>query len=144
MDKIVFACPHCSALNRLPKKDSYKKAVCGSCKGDLLDNKPIKISSIEEFNKIKQNVNVPIIIDFWAVWCGPCQMFAPVFEQTAKKYPLKIQFLKVNTEELPQIAAEYQIRSIPTIVALKNGVEIDRISGALPESQFSLWAASKI
>ena len=139
METIIIACPHCKALNKLPKKDNYKKAICGVCKGNLLDNKPIKINSIEEFNKIVNNVNIPVIIDFWAVWCGPCQMFAPTFENVAKNYPIKVNFLKINTEEVPQIAAQFGIRSIPTITALKNGEEIDKAMGALPESQFDMW-----
>ena len=139
METIVVACPHCKALNKLPKKEEYKKAVCGVCKGNLLDNKPIKIENAAEFNKIIKNVTVPVIVDFWAVWCGPCQMFAPVFDATAKRYPLKANFLKVNTEEVPEIAAQYGIRSIPTIVAIKNGVEADRVMGALPEMQFAMW-----
>ena len=139
MNTIVVACPHCKALNKLPKKDSYKKAVCGVCKGNLLDNKPIKIDSPAEFEKIVKNVTIPIIIDFWAVWCGPCQMFAPTFESVAKAYPLKANFLKVNTEEVPQVAAQFGIRSIPTIVAIKDGREIDRVMGALPEMQFRMW-----
>jgi len=139
METIIIACPHCKALNKLPKKETYKKAVCGVCKGNLLDNKPIKIENETEFNKIISNVTVPIIIDFWAVWCGPCQMFAPTFENVAREFPLKANFLKVNTEEVPQVAAKFQIRSIPTITALKNSVEIDRIMGAVPEMQFAMW-----
>jgi len=139
METIIIACPHCKALNKLPKKETYKKAVCGVCKGNLLDNKPIKIENEAEFNKIISNVTVPVIIDFWAVWCGPCQMFAPTFENVAKQFPLKANFLKVNTEEVPQVAAKFQIRSIPTITALKNGVEVDRVMGALPEMQFAMW-----
>ena len=139
MDTIIVACPHCKSLNKLPKKESYKKAVCGVCKGNLLDNKPISISTPDEFRKIVNSVTVPVIVDFWAVWCGPCQMFAPTFEAVAKEYPLKANFLKVNTEEVPQIAAEYGIRSIPTIVAIKEGAEVDRVMGALPHMQFSMW-----
>jgi len=139
METIIVACPHCKALNKLPKKETYKKAVCGICKGNLLDNKPIKIENEAEFNKIISNVTIPVIIDFWAVWCGPCQMFAPTFENVAREFPLKANFLKVNTEEVPQVAAKFQIRSIPTITALKNGVEVDRIMGAVPEMQFAMW-----
>jgi len=139
METIIISCPHCKALNKLPKKESYKKAVCGVCKGNLLDNKPIKIENEAEFNKIVNNVTVPVIIDFWAVWCGPCQMFAPTFENVSKQFPLKANFLKVNTEEVPQVAAKFGIRSIPTITALKNGAEIDRIMGAVPEMQFAMW-----
>jgi thioredoxin 2 len=139
MEYIVYACPHCKTLNKLPKKESYKKAVCGNCKGNLLENKPISVDNYDEFKKIISSVTVPIIVDFWAVWCGPCQMFAPIFENTAKNYPLKAQFIKVDTEKNQQAAMEFGIRSIPTIVALKNGIEVDRAMGALPEPSFAMW-----
>ena len=139
METVVIACPHCKALNKLPKKESYKKAVCGSCKGDLLDNKPIEIASQEEFQKIISSVTVPVIVDFWATWCGPCQMFANTFSKIAKEFPVKANFLKVNTDEVPQVAAQFGIRSIPTIVAIQNGQEIDRIMGAVDEFSFAMW-----
>jgi thioredoxin 2 len=140
MDTIIFACPHCRALNKLPKKDSYKKALCGECRGNLLENKPISLDNYEEFQKIANSVTVPVIIDFWAEWCGPCQMFAPIFANTAREYPLKAQFVKINTDKNQHSAIQFGIRSIPTIVALKNGTEIDRVMGALPEASFAMWA----
>jgi thioredoxin 2 len=139
MESIIIACPHCKSLNRLPKKDTYKKAICGTCKGNLLENKPINLDNYEEFKKIIESVTIPIIIDFWAQWCGPCKMFAPTFANVASKFPIKAQFVKVNTDINQQAAMEFQIRSIPTIVALKNGVEVDRIMGAVDEFSFSMW-----
>ena len=139
MDSIVFACPSCKSLNKLPKKEEYKKAICGNCKSNLLENQPIEISSEEEFNKLANNVTVPIIIDFWAEWCAPCKMFAPTFKSVAKEFPLKAQFVKIDTELLPSIAARFGIRSIPTTVAIKNNQEIDRALGALDEFSFAMW-----
>jgi len=139
MSYMVIACPHCKHLNKLPKKDEYKKAVCGVCKGNLLENKEIEINDYNEFEKIINTVTVPVIIDFWAEWCGPCQMFKPIFEKVAKNFPLKAQFLKVNTDLNQQTAMKFGIRSIPTIVALKDGVEVDRAMGALDEFSFSMW-----
>jgi thioredoxin 2 len=139
MDNVIIACPHCKSLNKLPKKDEYKKAVCGVCKGNLLENKPISLDSYEEFQKVINSVSVPVVIDFWAEWCGPCKMFAPVFENTAKEFPLKVQFVKVNTDKNQQAAMQFGIRSIPTMVALKDGVEIDRAMGALDAFSFTMW-----
>jgi thioredoxin 2 len=140
MSNIVIACPHCKSLNKLPKKDEYKKAVCGVCKGNLLENKPISLDNYEEFQKVVNSVTVPVIIDFWAQWCGPCQMFAPIFASVAKEFPLKAQFVKVDTDKNQQAAIQFGIRSIPTIIALKDSQEIDRAMGAIDEFSFTMWA----
>ena len=139
MDTIIFACPNCKSLNKLPKKNEYKKAICGNCKANLLENSPIESDDYNEFNKIISSITIPIIIDFWAPRCGPCQMFAPTFKKVATYFPLKAQFVKVNTEINQQVAMNFQIRSIPTIVALKNKTEIDRIMGAVDEASFKTW-----
>ncbi len=139
MNDIVIACPNCKNLNKLPKKDEYKKAVCGVCKANLLENKPLTVDSYDEFQKIINSVSVPVIIDFWAEWCGPCQMFAPVFANAAKEFPLKAQFIKIDTDKNQQAAAQFGIRSIPTIIALKDGLKIDRVMGALDEFSFTMW-----
>jgi thioredoxin 2 len=139
MDTLIVACPNCGGLNRLPVKESYKKAVCGRCGGDLLQNRPIEVNSVEQFETIVNGVSVPVIVDFWAEWCGPCKMYAPIFKSVAQRFPVKANFLKVNTDQLPEIAARYQIRSIPTTIAFKEGREIDRIMGAVPDLQLAMW-----
>ena len=123
-------CPSCLSVNNVPKKDSYLKANCGKCKESLLNNKPINLTNAN-FDEIVVNSEIPVIVDFWAPWCGPCKMFAPIFNQTAQKYPLKALFVKVNTEALPNLGARFQIRSIPTLVVFKSGLEKKRNSGAL-------------
>ena len=136
MENIKVICPHCLKINRIPKKDVYKKAVCGQCKGDLLDNKPI-VADDSNFDYILQNSDLPIIVDFYTDWCGPCKMFAPTFIEVAKNFPLKVQFVKVNTEIAQNIAVRNRIRSIPTIVAFKNSNEIHRVNGAMQAPQFN-------
>ncbi|MEA3352263.1 MAG: thioredoxin TrxC [Campylobacterota bacterium] len=123
-------CPHCLNVNNVPKKDNYKKANCGSCKMSLLDTKPLELNSMN-FDEVIVNSEIPVIVDFWAPWCGPCKMMSPVFESTAKEFPLKALFAKVNTEDQQQLAQRFGIQSIPTIIVFKNGIEVERISGAL-------------
>ena len=143
METINFICPYCKKVNRLPKKDSYSKAKCGNCGASLLEGKVIEANS-SDFAYILQNATVPVIVDFWAPWCGPCRMMAPNFEAASRALAPKVQFVKVNTEENPQISAQFGIRSIPTMIIFKNGVEVDRVSGALPVEQIMALASRYI
>ena len=129
-------CPHCLAVNNIPQKDSYKKANCGKCKQSLLDTKPIELKDTS-FDEVVVNSDIPVIVDFWAAWCGPCKMMAPSFEKVANKFPLKVLFTKVNTEEEQNLGARFGIRSIPTLIIFKNAKEVHRISGALDENSLS-------
>ena len=129
-------CPSCLSINNVPKKDSYLKANCGKCKESLLDNKPINLTNAN-FDEVVVNSEIPVIVDFWAPWCGPCKMFAPIFNEVAKKYPLKAVFAKVDTELEQTLGSKYHIMSIPTLVVFKNGVEVKRVSGALDPLRLS-------
>ena len=129
-------CPNCLSINNVPKKDSYLKANCGKCKESLLDNKPIILTN-DNFDEIVVNSDIPVIVDFWAPWCGPCKMFAPIFNESAKKYPLKAVFAKVNTEIEQTLGGKYHIMSIPTLIVYKNGLEVKRVSGALDPLRLS-------
>jgi len=140
---INVVCPHCLKVNRIPKKESYTKANCGACKQSLLDAKPVEVDSAK-FGTFIANSDLPVVVDFWAPWCGPCRMMAPAFEEAARSLPLKAQFLKVNTEENPQLGGQYGIRSIPTMVLFKGGREVDRVSGALSADQIRQWVAQHV
>jgi thioredoxin 2 len=131
-----IVCPHCFSVNNVPKKDSYKKANCGKCKSSLLDTKPIELTNTN-FDEVIVNSDIPVIVDFWAPWCGPCKMMGPVFEKTATKFPLKTLFVKVNTENEQNLGARFGIRSIPTLMIFKDGKEVHRVSGALDENTLS-------
>jgi len=125
-------CPHCLSVNNIPKKDSYKKANCGKCKNSLLETKPMELSTAN-FDEVVVNSDIPVIVDFWAPWCGPCKMMGPNFQKAATKFPLKTLFTKVNTEDEQQLGARFGIRSIPTLIIFKQGKEVHRVSGALDE-----------
>ena len=129
-------CPHCKEINNVPKKDSYKKANCGKCKNSLLENKVIELDN-NNFDEIIVNSDVPVIVDFWAPWCGPCKMMAPTFSKVASNYPLKTLFTKVNTQDEQNLGARFNIQSIPTLVIFKNGIEVQRVSGALDENSLN-------
>ena len=143
MQTLTFICPSCKKINRLSKKDSYSKANCGSCGSSLLDGKVIEANE-SDFDYILQNSTAPVMVDFWAPWCGPCQMMAPNFEAASKSLAPKVQFVKVNTENNPNISAKFAIRSIPTMIVFKNGVEVDRVSGALPTEQIISLASKYV
>jgi thioredoxin 2 len=130
MDKIKVVCSFCNSVNSIPKKDSYKVANCGKCKESLLNTKPLDLND-SNFDLQIVSSDIPVVVDFWAPWCGPCKMFAPTFEEASAKYPLKAKFAKVNTEVEQNLGSKYQIRSIPTLIIYKAGKEIERVSGAL-------------
>lgn len=129
-------CPHCLSVNNIPQKDSYKKANCGKCKESLLDTKPVDLKD-SNFDEVIVNSDIPVFVDFWAPWCGPCKMFGPTFEKVAQNYPVKALFVKVNTESEQSVGARFGIRSIPTMIVFKDGKEVHRVSGALDENSLN-------
>lgn len=125
-------CPSCLSLNNVPLKESYTKANCGKCKNSLLNTTPLELTQ-NTFDEVVVNSDLPVVVDFWAPWCGPCKMMGPNFEKSAKNFPLKALFTKVNTESEQSLGARFGIRSIPTLIIFKSGKEVHRASGALDE-----------
>lgn len=133
-------CPVCKSVNNVPQKESYIKVNCGKCKNSLLDTKPIELTTVN-FDEVVINSDIPVIVDFWAPWCGPCKMMAPNFEKSSKNFPLKALYAKVNTENEQHLGARFGIRSIPTVIIFKSGKEVERISGALDETNLNRLVA---
>jgi thioredoxin 2 len=128
---MVHACPACSAKNRIPAKRLDGRARCGRCKAQLLPlAAPIVIRSREELDELVNDSPSPVLVDFWAPWCGPCQFVGPEIAKLAQAHAGKVVVAKVNTEEMPELAARYGIRSIPTFLRFDGGRETVRHSGA--------------
>jgi thioredoxin 2 len=117
----------------VPKKESYKKANCGHCKESLLFDDVLELYA-ENFDSIVVNSQIPVVVDFWAPWCGPCKMMAPEFQKAAKNFALKALFAKVNTQEEQALAQRFDVRSIPTLIVFREGEVIYRMSGAMKEA----------
>ena len=130
-------CPSCQAVNRLPEERINDGAKCGRCGEALLDGKVVHATT-RTLDKLLQD-DLPVVIDFWAPWCGPCVGFAPVYEAVAEERRGKVRFLKVNTEAEPQLAARFAIRSIPTIMVFRKGQKVDSLHGAMPKGPFEEW-----
>lgn len=132
-----ISCPHCFTTNRVPSDRSHVGGKCGKCKQPLHTIEPVNLTE-QTFSQYTNNNDLPIIIDFWAEWCGPCKTMGPIFSRLAARSK-KAVFAKVNTEQCQNISSRFNIRSIPTLIVLKNGKEVNRLSGALPEPQLEQW-----
>ena len=140
-ENLHYVCPHCHSTNRVPVSKLSERPTCGHCKEALITGSPVALNT-DSFSRHVMRSQFPVVVDFWAPWCGPCQSMAPAFAEAAERLKLSAQLCKLDTEAYPQAAAPYGIRSIPTMVVFREGQEVARVSGAMPVGEIERWVKS--
>jgi thioredoxin 2 len=141
MDKAKISCLNCAALNNFPLGIEGKKVVCGRCRSNLPIPGEVLEPTEEQLLTLVQKSSLPVLVDFYSPTCMPCRMMNPIVESLARRRRGEMMVIKVNTDEIPQLAASYGIMGVPTFIVFRKGVERGRTSGALSETDFSLWVA---
>ncbi len=142
-DTLIIACPHCATLNRVPGARLRDGGACGKCGQALFTGRPVELSAAN-FDKHAVKSDLPLLIDFWAAWCGPCRQMAPVFAAAASKAEPRLRFGKLDTEAEQALAARFRISSIPSLVLVHKGRELARTAGAMPEAALLRWIETSL
>lgn len=140
-ESIHVVCGHCDSVVRAPRERLEESPRCPKCKAALFDGHPIELKTAS-FDKHLTRSDLPVVVDFWAPWCGPCRMMAPHYEEAARRFSASARFAKVNSDEEPSLSARFGIRGIPTLIAFRDGKEIARQSGAMDLGTLTRWLES--
>jgi thioredoxin 2 len=142
-DPLHIVCPHCEAINRIPSARLGGGPKCGKCHQDLFDGRPVELNAAS-FDRHVGQTAIPLLVDFWAPWCGPCLMMAPQYAEAASELEPLVRVAKLDTESAPQIAQRFSIRSIPTLILFQDGREAARHSGAMGKADIVRWTRTQL
>lgn len=142
-DSVVIACPHCHTLVRVPETRLGDNPTCARCKSNVITGQPIALSA-DAFGTHVGRSDLPILVDFWAEWCGPCRAMAPVLDRFASEHRTELQVAKVNTDENQQLAGQFGIRSIPTLILFRGGKEVARRAGSSDLRSLTSWVKDSL